>query len=316
VTDIIDITAVVENNVVVTTTVEDPQPITTVDSQPNIPGVIVDPSVVATVEQKTLDVQTAVGIPGPPGPAGPIGPEGAGLQIDASGNTAGRSVYDSEAEGFVYLDTQTGLLYRRETATPGVWSVGVDFGGADGNTILYGIVDPTTEGVDGDFYINTASNEIFGPKAGGSWPAGVSLIGPTGADGNTILYGAVDPTTEGVDGDFYINTATSFIFGPKAGGTWPAGTTLGGADGNTILYGAVDPTTEGVDGDFYINTATSFIFGPKAGGSWPAGTSLIGPQGDPGVAGPAGLSYTGPEIYVQASEPVGVPDGTIWISTT
>jgi len=55
--------------------------------------------------------------------------------------------------------------------------------------------------------------------------------GPAGADGKTILSGAVDPTTEGVDGDFYINTATSTLFGPKASGTWPSGVLLIGADG-------------------------------------------------------------------------------------
>ena len=52
--------------------------------------------------------------------------------------------------------------------------------GADGNTILSGVVAPTNEGVNGDFYINTATSTIYGPKAGGVWPAGVSLIGPAG----------------------------------------------------------------------------------------------------------------------------------------
>jgi hypothetical protein len=167
-----------------------------------------------------------------------------------------------------------------------------------GNTLIYGGVNPTTEGIDGDFYINTATDFIFGPKASGSWPSGTSIIGAAGAagaDGNTILYGGVDPTGEGVNGDFYINTASNFIFGPKAGGSWPSGTSVIGADGadgadgaagsagtdgKTILYGGINPTTEGVDGDFYINDATNTIFGPKAGGSWPAGTSMVaGPYG-------------------------------------
>jgi hypothetical protein len=55
--------------------------------------------------------------------------------------------------------------------------------GADGKTILSGTVDPTTEGVDGDYYINTVSEKIFGPKAT-TWPAGVSLIGPQGDKGD------------------------------------------------------------------------------------------------------------------------------------
>ena len=57
--------------------------------------------------------------------------------------------------------------------------------GQDGRTILSGTVDPTTEGEDGDFYINTSSSTLFGPKAAGTWPSGVLLIGADGADGAT-----------------------------------------------------------------------------------------------------------------------------------
>ncbi|AID16849.1 hypothetical protein vBDshPR2C_34 [Dinoroseobacter phage vBDshPR2C] len=48
-----------------------------------------------------------------------------------------------------------------------------------GSGILSGTVDPTTEGNDGDFYYRTDTNTIFGPK-NGTWPAGVSLVGPEG----------------------------------------------------------------------------------------------------------------------------------------
>jgi hypothetical protein len=57
-------------------------------------------------------------------------------------------------------------------------------GPTDGKSVLSGAVDPTTEGVNGDFYINTTTWTIFGPKAGGVWPAGVSLVGPTGPAGS------------------------------------------------------------------------------------------------------------------------------------
>ena len=61
--------------------------------------------------------------------------------------------------------------------------------GSDGKTILNGTSDPddTNDGVDGDFYINTSSNKIFGPKASGSWPSGVSLVGATGAAGSNAV---------------------------------------------------------------------------------------------------------------------------------
>lgn len=67
--------------------------------------------------------------------------------------------------------------------------------GTDGRTVLNGAVDPTTEGVDGDFYINTATNTIFGPKASGSWPSGTSLVGPTGPTGPSEIFETVTFTT-------------------------------------------------------------------------------------------------------------------------
>lgn len=72
-------------------------------------------------------------------------------------------------------------------------------------------------------------------------PAGVDgAPGVDGVDGRTVLYGSSDPTTEGVDGDFYINTTTHYIFGPKASGVWPSGTALIGPQG--------DPGADGADG--------------------------------------------------------------------
>ncbi len=59
--------------------------------------------------------------------------------------------------------------------------------GADGKTILNGSGAPNdSAGADGDFYIDTTANEIYGPKAAGAWPAsGVSLVGPKGDKGET-----------------------------------------------------------------------------------------------------------------------------------
>ncbi|WLB57501.1 hypothetical protein [Bradyrhizobium japonicum] len=124
--------------------------------------------------------------------------------------------------------------------------------GPAGDTIHYDTRDPTvTDGASGDSWINTATSELFGPKSNlNIWPSGVSLIGPQGPQGiqgvqgpqgiqgvkgdpgNTILYGAGDPAgPTGVDGNFYINMTTHFMFGPKAGGVWPGGVSLIGPQG-------------------------------------------------------------------------------------
>lgn len=154
-----------------------------------------------------------------------------------------------------------------------------------GKAALSGPVDPTTEGIDGDFYINTSTNMLFGPKAGGAWPAGsVSIIGPQGPQGIQGIAGPAGP--QGPAG--------------PAGATGPQGPQgvqgAAGADGRTViagkavLNGAVDPTaTDGADGDFYINTSTNMLFGPKAGGVWPvSGINMVGPAGPQGPQGPAG----------------------------
>ncbi len=99
--------------------------------------------------------QGAQGIQGPIGATGPAGPTGA-----------------TGAQGIQGL-----------TGAPGAAGAA----GANGKTVLNGTTNPSSgTGTDGDFYINTATNRLFGPKASGTWPGGgVSLVGPTGAIGAT-----------------------------------------------------------------------------------------------------------------------------------
>lgn len=207
--------------------------------------------------------------------------------------------------------------------------------GTDGKTVLSGAGAPSGgTGVDGDFYINTSTYEIYGPKASGSWGSGTSLVGPTGAtgstgatgatgsagtngtDGKTILNGTGAPSGGlGIDGDFYLNTANYDFYGPKASGSWGSPTSLvgptgatgatgatgstgaagadgaDGADGNTVRSGSGTPSGGlGVDGDFYINTAANTIYGPKTSGSWGSPTSIVGPTGATGSNGTNGTN--------------------------
>lgn len=82
--------------------------------------------------------------------------------------------------------------------------------GANGKTVLNGTTDPVIgTGSDGDFYINTTSNTIFGPKAIGAWPAtGTSLVGPSGSNAS-ITGTAPIAVTSGVVSinDFGVNAA-------------------------------------------------------------------------------------------------------------
>jgi hypothetical protein len=59
------------------------------------------------------------------------------------------------------------------------------------NTILNGKGVPATSlGINGDFYIDTRSLLIYGPKAKGKWPLPQNLQGPIGATGVTGISGS------------------------------------------------------------------------------------------------------------------------------
>ena len=64
--------------------------------------------------------------------------------------------------------------------------------GKDGKTLWNGVKDPeSTLGAPGDMFINSVTKTLFGPKnLDGTWPAGVSMVGPKGDQGLTGATGA------------------------------------------------------------------------------------------------------------------------------
>ena len=118
--------------------------------------------------------------------------------------------------------------------------------------------------------------------------------GDAGADGATVLAGATGPGNDiGKDGDFYINTGTSTLFGPKTNGQWPTqGVSLLGAAGPEGLQGLQGP--QGEKGD-QGELGPMGLQGPKGdtGATGPQGPQgLQGLQGIPGVQGPPGPAGT------------------------
>ncbi|CBX87962.1 structural protein [Roseovarius Plymouth podovirus 1] len=92
-------------------------------------GVAVQNGFVGT-ELQWLD--SLVGPIGPQGIQGLKGDTGQSLIPDAIDLFANRALYDTELEGFVFMASDTGLIYFRETVFNGTWSVGVPFRGPDG----------------------------------------------------------------------------------------------------------------------------------------------------------------------------------------
>ena len=245
--------------------------------------------------------------------------------------------------------SKTTVIDQGDKLVVKIYEAGVTFSGpvtqpgSGGGTWYFGTADPDSgTGIDGDYFHRTDNDTIFGPKTVGAWGSAITLGGQDGANGKTILNGIVDPTSEGVDGDFYINTASNTLFGPKTSGAWGSGTSLvgpqgptgaqgpqgdagaqgvqgdtgpqgpqgeqgiqgiqgpagndgatgatgaDGDDGATILHGTSNPTTEGVDGDYFLNTNSNDFFGPKTAGSWGSAiANFTGPQGPTGPGGSA-----------------------------
>jgi hypothetical protein len=131
------------------------------------------------------------------------------------------------------------------------------------NTILSGKGAPkSSQGVDGDFYIDTRSLLIYGPKAKGKWPTPQNIQGPTGPSGND--------GKNGNDGKAISSTSTSA--GP-AGPQGPQG--VAGPAGATGFPGSPGP--QGEKGDPGL---------PGAAGS----TGAQGPAGATGAAGANGIT--------------------------
>jgi len=84
-----------------------------------------------------------------------------------------------------------------------------------------------------------------------------------------------------VNGDFYINTTTNTLYGPKAAGIWPTGTSLIGAAGLTGATGS-----QGAQGPIGLTGAT----GPQGIQGLTGATGPIGSQGAQGIQGPSGVT--------------------------
>jgi hypothetical protein len=131
------------------------------------------------------------------------------------------------ADGDSYIDTSTGIFYLR---TSGTWAqvfsmqtgpqgpqgtAGTNgINGTNGNTILSGTTNPSnlTDGVSGDYYINLSTYYLFGPKAAGVWPAGISLITSISPDTYNQSFTAVTGLTINWQTDIITGTATYAAF--------------------------------------------------------------------------------------------------------
>ncbi|MDR3693366.1 hypothetical protein [Mucilaginibacter sp.] len=174
--------------------------------------------------------------------------------------------------GDVFVNTSAGSFAQKVSGT---WTVvyTIPAANAADGTLIYGVGIPgTSTGKNSDSYINTLTG-IFYQKSSGTWAQVFSMAtgpqgpqgtagtnGTNGTNGNTILFGTTVPSnsTTGINGNFYINTGTYVLYGPKIAGVWGDGTSLigtgiqtGGTAGQILVKAdGTDFNTEWEDNSF------------------------------------------------------------------
>ena len=172
------------------------------------------------------------------------------------------------------------------------------------NTILNGKGAPQIKlGIDGDFYIDVRSLQIYGPKKSGKWPLPQSLQGPVGAngvDGKNGSEGKTIATASNVAGPIGAQGEK----GEKGDKGEPGSAGANGSAGPAGPIGATGP--QGPSGG-----GGSGSQGPAGATGATGATGLTGAKGETGTAGADGaiglkgetgtVGATGPSnVYVNA----------------
>ncbi|NGP89187.1 hypothetical protein [Fodinibius halophilus] len=165
----------------------------------------------------------AQGIEGPQGPVGPSGEDGSVIYADQGAPTV-----DIGKNGDYYLDQNTGELYGPKDSngwgSPGIVLMGDDGqdgtdgqDGVDGSKTYSGSGPPdATIGTVGDYYLDKANYELYGPKTkpnkvSNGWGTPLNL---KGADGNANVTRYIFPGHD-FSADDYASASISGVTDPE-----------------------------------------------------------------------------------------------------
>ena len=240
-------------------------------------------------------IQGIQGLVGATGSTGQTGASGSQGLIGATGLTGSQGIQGIQGiQGLIGLAGVQGIQGNAGIAgTDGT-------NGLNGKSLLNGTTNPdAATGVEGDFYLNTTSSEIFGPKTATGWGNAISLIGATGATGTQGLTGAAGAQgIQGIDGLIGLTglTGSQGITG-ATGLTGAVGAT--GTDGLQGIQGLVGLT--GATGAQGL-TGTTGLTGANGNDGNDGATGAQGIQGLIGLTGTQGIQ--GASGIVTANAPL------------
>ncbi len=163
--------------------------------------------------------------------------------------------------------TSTHIQWRLGTGTWVDLIPLADITGANGKTVLSGTANPGAGvGTDGDFYLNTATSTLFGPKAAGAWPTGVSLLGAAGA---AAVMTRISTTSLAVG-----TGSRTFNYAEASNLGWTVGQRLRATSGTNFMEGVVDSVSSTV-----VTLIVDLIGGSGTHATWNIG--VAGQQGSP-----------------------------------
>lgn len=216
----------------------------------------------------------------------PKGDQGKGFNVDQSGLLSEKSTYDNSAKGFVYLATDTGDIYIKQSDTSGDWSQAIAFRGPKGDT---GASNVLTIGT-------VEKGDTAGATITGTSPSQIlNLVLPKGDKGQ--------PGDKGADGTTPEITVTQNQAGYKLTVVQEQQTSQvqlnNGAKGqagpaNTLSIGTVQSGIQAsatITGDAPNQTLNLVLPKGDTGAQGQKGqTGSQGPQGQQGQPGPQGFS--------------------------
>jgi hypothetical protein len=154
--------------------------------------------------------------------------------------------------------------------------------GTNGNTILNGSGTPAAGlGVNGDFYIDTAANKLFGPKTGAGWGTGVTLASSPAAAGVTLQLNASvgNSVTTAIGTSLAIPDVVTFANvitapTPATGNSWSGNNTFTVGAGGAGLYQINVQFVSATNGTPCIPMVDMNNSGPSATSFYGTGQSL------------------------------------------